>query len=67
MSALTKASEEKKTQATNDYCQTCATEEKRAETCDGDTVAAEKELLKPSDAEWPPLYLYFYPYIQQLA
>ncbi|XP_026035324.1 receptor-type tyrosine-protein kinase FLT3 isoform X1 [Astatotilapia calliptera] len=51
MSALTKASEEKKTQATNDYCQTCATEEKRAETCDGDTVAAEKELLKPSDAE----------------
>ncbi|KAL4001032.1 serine/threonine-protein kinase/endoribonuclease IRE1 [Sarotherodon galilaeus] len=51
MSALTKASEEKKTQATNDYCQTCATEEKRAETCDGDTVADEKELLKPSDAE----------------
>lgn len=40
---------------------------KREQKRDGDTVAAEKELLKPSDAEWSPLYLYFYPYIQQLA
>lgn len=49
ISALVKQSEENKTQATNEYYRANATEESKAET--SDTLAAEKELLKPSDTE----------------
>ncbi|XP_030612627.1 receptor-type tyrosine-protein kinase FLT3-like isoform X2 [Archocentrus centrarchus] len=51
MSALMKQSEENKTPAANDYCLACATEENYAETSDSNALAAEKELLKPSDTE----------------
>lgn len=51
ISALTKPSENK-TQSVNDYCRTHATEETKVEMSDSDTVAAEEELLKPSDTEW---------------
>lgn len=45
ISALTRQSENK-TQTANNYCRTHATEESKV-----DTVAAEEELLKPSDTE----------------
>ncbi|XP_031137920.1 receptor-type tyrosine-protein kinase FLT3 [Sander lucioperca] len=46
--ALTKQNENK---TANDYCQTHATEESKAEVSDSDTVAAEEKLVKPSDTE----------------
>ena len=49
ISALTKQNENK---TANDYCQTHATEESKAEVSDSDTVAAEEKLVKPSDTEW---------------
>lgn len=49
-SALTKQSESK-TQLANDYRQTHATEESKAEMSDSDAVAAEEKLLKPPDTE----------------
>ncbi|TDG97302.1 hypothetical protein EPR50_G00224420 [Perca flavescens] len=48
ISALTKQNENK---TANDYCQTHATEESKAEVSDSDTVAAEEKLVKPSDTE----------------
>ncbi|XP_051266112.1 receptor-type tyrosine-protein kinase FLT3 isoform X1 [Dicentrarchus labrax] len=50
ISALAKQSESK-TQSANDYRQTHATEESKEGMSDLDVVAAEDELLKPSDAE----------------
>lgn len=52
ISALTKQSESK-TQLTNDYYRTNATEESRTEM--SDTEAAEEKLLKPPDTEWSPI------------
>ncbi len=49
ISALTKQNKNQK--SANDYCQTHAAEESKAETSDSDTVAAEEEPLKPPDAE----------------
>ncbi|XP_034718604.1 receptor-type tyrosine-protein kinase FLT3 isoform X1 [Etheostoma cragini] len=46
--ALTNLNENK---TANDYCQTHATEESKAEVSDSDTVAAEEKLVKPSDTE----------------
>ncbi|XP_054478724.1 receptor-type tyrosine-protein kinase FLT3 [Anoplopoma fimbria] len=50
ISALT-TQNENKTQSTNDYCRTHATEESKAEVSDSDTVAAEEKLVKPPDTE----------------
>ncbi|KAM9337200.1 receptor-type tyrosine-protein kinase FLT3-like [Symphorus nematophorus] len=51
ISTLTKQNETK-TQSSNDYCRTHATEESKVKMSESDTVAAEEELLKPSgDAE----------------
>ncbi|XP_073344451.1 receptor-type tyrosine-protein kinase FLT3 [Pagrus major] len=50
ISAMAKQNESK-TQSTNDYCQTNATEESKVEMCDSYTEAAEEELLKTPDAE----------------
>ncbi|XP_031706207.1 receptor-type tyrosine-protein kinase FLT3 isoform X1 [Anarrhichthys ocellatus] len=50
ISALTKQNENK-TQSANDYCQTHATEESKAEVSDTDTVAADEKLVKPADTE----------------
>ncbi|XP_059182503.1 receptor-type tyrosine-protein kinase FLT3 [Centropristis striata] len=48
ISALTKQNQ---TQSANDYCQTRATEENKAEVSESDTAAAEEKLVKSSDAE----------------
>ncbi|KAG7525231.1 receptor-type tyrosine-protein kinase FLT3 [Solea senegalensis] len=40
-----------KTQSSNDYCQTRASEESKVEVFDADAVAAEEELMKPSDGK----------------
>ncbi|KAK2859471.1 hypothetical protein Q5P01_004091 [Channa striata] len=48
--ALTKQ-DENKTQSSNDYCPTAATEVSKAEVCDSDNVAAEEKLLKPCAEE----------------
>ncbi|XP_068588440.1 receptor-type tyrosine-protein kinase FLT3 [Cebidichthys violaceus] len=50
ISALTKQ-KENKNQSANDYCQTHATEESKAEVSDTDTVAADEKLVKPPDTE----------------
>ncbi|CAB1454411.1 unnamed protein product [Pleuronectes platessa] len=50
ISALAKQ-EENKTQSRNDYCQTKAAQESKAEMADSDNVAAEEKPLKPSDTE----------------
>ncbi|XP_034999020.2 receptor-type tyrosine-protein kinase FLT3 [Hippoglossus stenolepis] len=43
--------EENKTQSRNDYCQTQAAQDSKAEMSDSDNVAAEEKPLKPSDSE----------------
>ncbi|XP_060950012.1 receptor-type tyrosine-protein kinase FLT3 [Limanda limanda] len=50
ISALAKQ-EENKTQSRNDYCQTKAAQESKAEMSDSDNVAAGEKPLKPSDTE----------------
>eukprot|EP00064_Thunnus_orientalis_P008696 superscaffoldBa00001055_g8719 len=42
---------ESKMQSANDYCQTHATEESKAEVCDSDTVESDEKLLKNSATE----------------
>ncbi|XP_034427990.1 receptor-type tyrosine-protein kinase FLT3 isoform X1 [Hippoglossus hippoglossus] len=43
--------EENKTQSRNDYCQTQAAQDSKAEMSDSDNVTAEEKPLKPSDTE----------------
>lgn len=50
ISFLTKQNESKM-QSANDYCQTHATEESKAEVCDSDTVETDEKLLKNSATE----------------
>lgn len=59
ISVLTKQNESK---ASNDYCQTHATEGGKEEITDSEAVAAEEKLLKPSDTQWCMLTKVFKPF-----